>query len=198
MNLHHFPTICVDPSAYDTVDNIRDFIKISRAESHKQNYYFSPPDKTERGPNKYFGDAGEYFTEILLNNNQIDKGINCSGYRPAVIDEFAIDGEGFFANDQGRVLRLGVQIKISTSSTHYYNSENSNILAAVSGIPVFNFDGLMFINFGSGISPGLLQILNQRNARLVRQLNYDDLDRLTFKNPFFWDLFRKGLVLTTI
>jgi hypothetical protein len=198
MNLHHFPAICVDAGAYTDIDNIKDFVKISRLESSKQTYYFSPADKPERGPNKYFGDAGEYFAEVLLNNSQIDKRINCSGYRPAAIDEFGIDGEGYFTVDSGLQQRLGVQIKIGVNNQNYYDSNNSNILAAVAAIPAFGFDGLLFVNFGAGVSPGLLQILNQKNTNLVRQLNYNDLDRLTRKNTAFWDLFREGLVLTTV
>lgn len=198
MILHHFPSICVDPTSYAGVNNIKDFVKISRQESFKQTYYFSPTDSPERGPNKYFGDAGEYFVEVLLNNSQIDKRINCSGYRPATVDEFGIDGEGYFTIDNGSQCRLGVQIKIGVGNQNYYDSNNSNILAAVSAIPVFRFDGLLFVNFGAGIAPGLLQILNQKNTNLVRQLNYNDLDRLTQKNTTFWDLFRKGLDLTTV
>jgi hypothetical protein len=198
MNLHHFPTICVDPSVYNNVDNIKDFVKISREESFKQSYYFSPPDNLERGPNKYFGYAGEYFVEILLNNSRIDKRINCSGYRPSAIDEFGIDGEGYFTIDSGLQQRLGVQIKIGVNNQNHYDSNNSNILAAVAAISAFGFDGLLFVNFGAGISPGLLQTLNQKNTDLIRQLNYNDLDRLTKKNTTFWDLFRDSLVLTTI
>lgn len=194
MNIqHHFPNIVTEKTVYDKVDNIKDFVNISRQQSNLQTYYFSPPEELERGPNKYFGDAGEYFTEILLNNSQIDKGINCSKWKPSVIDEFGIDGEGFFTIDGGEQDLLGTQTKISTNQNHFYNSGNSNILSAVSAIPVFGFKGLLFINFSNGISPKLLQILNQRNSNLVRQLNFTELNQLTYQNTTFWDLFRDGL-----
>lgn len=190
---HHFPNICVDKTVYDKVDNIKDFVRISREQSNLQTYYFSPPEYPERGSNKHFGDAGEYFTEILLNNSQIDKGINCSGWRPSVIDQFGIDGEGVFTIDGGEQKRLGTQTKISTDQSHYYNSENSNILAAVAAIPVFGFEGMLFVNFSNGINPKFLQMLNQRDPTLIRQLNFTELNQLTYQNTTFWDFFRDGL-----
>jgi hypothetical protein len=190
---HHFPNICVDKSVYDKVDCVKDFISISRQQSELQTYYHSPADMPRRGPDKYFGDTGEYFTEVLLGNSQIDKGINCSSYIPEAIDEFGIDGRGLFTIDTGFQLPLGVQVKISTNPIHTYDSQNSNIMNAVAAIPVFELGGLLFVNFATGIKPALLQILNQKNPNLVRQLNYNDLDQLTFKNTTFWDLFREGL-----
>lgn len=190
---HHFPNICVDKSVYDKVDCIKDFVKISRQQSELQTYYHSPTDLPRRGPDKYFGDAGEYFTEVLLGNSQIDKGINCSSYIPTKIDEFGIDGRGLFTINSGFQLPLGVQVKISTDKFHRYDSQNSNIMTSVAAIPVFGLGGVLFVNFGAGIKSGLLQTLNQTKPNLVRQLNYDDLDQLTYKNTTFWDLFREGL-----
>jgi hypothetical protein len=184
--LHHFKNICIDKDKFNGVKTIKNFITEADHQAKLQTWYFSPPNDPTRGRNKYFGDAGESLFESVLLELGNHKSINCTNYRPTPIDEFGVDGEGWFVKEDGSLGRLAIQIKMSSDPNHYYDSSNSNILNAVAALPVFGYERLLFINTGAGITPGLLTMLNQRDNQLVYQLNRNDLNKLIDGSPIVW------------
>ena len=173
---------------------MKDFIVAARDQSYEQMTYSNTAVDPLAGANKYFGDAFESLVEVMLLNSTIDKRINSVGYLPAKKDEFGIDGFSSFTYASGDYGKLGIQIKVGSDPTHYYDSNNSNIMSAIASLSVFGYNRLLFINTGAGIHPGLLSIINQRDSQLIVQLNYKDLVKLLDGNITIWNDWSQSLI----
>lgn len=84
---------------------------------------FSTRNPLKYDPDKYKGDAFEYFVEMFLNAFKYDNRVGISNYTPVQEDDNGVDGVGFNYNGDKSV----VQVKYRSDSTNMLNNTNDHI-----------------------------------------------------------------------
>ena len=184
---HNFKTKCQNLSAlFEGVNKMSQLMY--RIEK------FSQLDPLNYDPDKYKGDAFEFFIELFLMLHPCDNRVGVYDYKPTQDNDNGVDGVGLNINNQKCVVQIKYrgdpQGELTTNQDHLSNMITNGMI--YHDVVIDKTNKKNFRHFIFTTAKGLhFYTKNEMFANRVKCFNYKNFRSMLDNNMFFWDKARE-------